>query len=95
MDMGVRDPGPLGGANFTGPLVTKTLLFLGVGGRPRSGQPPILDAFDKATGQIVHGVDVPAILTGTPMTCMAGGKQYIVAAYGAGPTAGLVALALP
>ena len=95
IDMGVRDPGPLGGGNFTGPLVTKTLLFLGLGGGPRSGQAPVLNAFDKATGQIVHAVEVPANLTGTPMTYMAGGKQYIVAAYGAGPTAGLVALALP
>ena len=95
IDMGVRDPGPLGGGNFTGPLVTKTLLFLGLGGGPRSGQAPVLNAFDKAIGQIVHAVDVPANLNGTPMTYMAGGKQYIVAAYGAGPTAGLVALALP
>ncbi len=53
------------------------------------------DAHDKATGHIVHAIDVPAILTGTPMTYVAGGKQYIVAAYGAGPTTGLVALALP
>ena len=29
------------------------------------------------------------------MTYVAGGKQYIVAAYGAGRAAGLVALALP
>ena len=75
--------------------MTKTLLFLGLGGGPRSGQAPVLNAFDKATGQIVHAIEVPANLTGTPMTYMAGGKQYIVAAYGAGPTAGLVALALP
>ena len=75
IDMGVRDPGPLGGGNYTGPLVTKTLLFLGLGGGPRSGQAPVLIAFDKATGQIVHAVDVPANLTGTPMTYMAGGKQ--------------------
>ena len=50
---------------------------------------------DDAESRIVHAVDVPAILTGTPMTYMAGGKQYIVAAHGAGPTAGLAALALP
>ena len=60
IEMGVPDPGPLGGGNFTGPVVTKTLLFLGLGGRPRSGQPPVLNAFDKATGQIVTAIEVPA-----------------------------------
>ena len=95
IEMGVSDPGPLGGGPFTGPLVTKTLLFLGVGGDRRSTQSPVLNAFDKATGEIMHAVDLPATLTGTPMTYMAGGKQYIVAAFGSAAESGLVALALP
>ncbi len=33
IDMGVPDPGPLGGGTYTGPLLTKTLLFLGFRGR--------------------------------------------------------------
>jgi quinoprotein glucose dehydrogenase len=33
IDMGVPDPGPLGGGSYTGPLLTKTLLFLGFRGR--------------------------------------------------------------
>ncbi len=33
IDMGVPDPGPLGGGAYTGPLLTKTLLFLGFRGR--------------------------------------------------------------
>ena len=94
IEMGVSDPGPLGGARFTGPLVTKTLLLLGVNDR-RSGEDPALNAFDKATGEIVQSIKIPAGLTGTPMTYMAGGKQYIVAAYGSGAEAGLVALTLP
>ena len=94
IEMGVSDLGPLGGAGFTGPLVTKTLLLLGVNDR-RGGGDPVLNAFDKATGEIVHGVDLPAPLTGTPMTYMAGGKQYIVAAFGSGAESGLIALALP
>ena len=93
--MGVPDPGPLGGGPFTGPLVTKTLLFLGVGGDRRSTQDPVLNAFNKATGEVVYAVDLPATLTGTPMTYMVGGKQYIVAAFGSGAESGLVALALP
>ncbi len=52
-------------------------------------------AFDKATGEIVQSVEIPVGLTGTPMTYMAGGKQYIVAAFGSGAEAGLMALALP
>ena len=95
IEMGVSDPGPLGGGAYTGPLVTKTLLFLGLGGGRQSTQAPVLNAFDKATGEIVHAVDLPATLTGTPMTYMAGGKQHIVAAFGAGAEAGLIALALP
>ena len=94
IEMGVADPGPLGGARFTGPLVTKTLLLLGVNDR-RSGQDPVLSAFDKATGEVVQSVKIPAGLTGTPMTYMAGGKQHIVAAYGSGAEAGLIALTLP
>ncbi len=94
IEMGVSDPGPLGGAGFTGPLVTKTLLFLGVNDR-RGGGDPVLNAFDKATGEIVRSVEIPAGLTGTPMTYMAGGKQYIVAAYGSGAEAGMVSLTLP
>ena len=92
--MGVSDPGPLGGATFTGPLVTKTLLLMGVNDR-RGGEDPVLNAFDKATGAIMQSVKIPAGLTGTPMTYMAGGKQHIVAAYGNGAEAGLIALTLP
>jgi len=94
IEMGVSDPGPLGGASFTGPLVTKTLLLMGVNDR-RGGKDPVLNAFDKATGEIVQSVQVPAGLTGTPMTYMAVGKQYIVAAYGSGAEAGVIALTLP
>ena len=95
IEMGVSDPGPLGGGAYTGPLVTKTLLFLGLGGGRLSAQGPVLNAFVKATGAIVHAVDLPATLSGSPMTYMAGGTQYIVAAFGRGAEAGLIALALP
>ena len=95
VELGVSDPGPLGGGNYTGPVVTKTLLFLGLSGNPQSGQGPVLIAYDKATGEIVHEVDLPVTLTGTPMTYMAGGTQYIVGAFGAGAESGLIALALP
>ena len=94
IEMGVSDPGPLGGAGYTGPLVTKTLLFLGLNDRQGGGD-PVFAAFDKATGEIVQSVEISTGLTGTPMTYMVGGKQYIVAAFGSGAEAGLMALALP
>ena len=56
---------------------------------------PRLGAYNKATGEVVGSVDLPSGALGTPMTYMAGGKQYIVAAYGTGAEAGLVALTLP
>ena len=55
----------------------------------------MLCAFDKATGEVVRAVDLPVPLNGTPMTYMAGGKQYIVAAYSSDRESGLTALALP
>jgi quinoprotein glucose dehydrogenase len=38
---------------------------------------------------------LPAAPTGSPMTYMANGRQYIVLAYGAGSSTGLMGLALP
>ena len=44
-----------------------------------------------------HGRDgvLPAAPTGSPMTYMASGRQYIVLAYGGGSSTGLLGLALP
>ena len=112
IDLGIPDPGPLGGGSYTGPLATKTLLFLGFRGRgdasdldfrpvadrdlaPRAfSREPVLLAFDKTTGEIVHAVELGAAPTGTPMTYMLDGRQYIVLAYGTANDAGLLGLAL-
>ena len=95
IDLGAPDPGPLGGAVYTGPVVTETLLFLGLRGNRDTGQEPVLNAYDKANGEIVHAVDLPVPLNGTPMTYMVEGRQYVVAAYSSGVDSGLLALALP
>ncbi len=95
IDLGIPDPGPVGGGGFTGPLLTPSLLFLGHSGRPQDGEPPVLRAFDKGTGAVVHETTLPVRPTGTPMTYMAEGRQFIVMAYGAGEEAGLIGLALP
>jgi quinoprotein glucose dehydrogenase len=75
-------------------LVTRTLLFAGEGWR---GQ-PYFRAYDKRTGDVVAEIELPAQVSGLPMTYMYRGKQYIV--FAAGDTASehaaeLVALALP
>jgi len=95
IDMGVPDPGPLGGGGYTGPLLTETLLFIGQVGNEAAGRPSVLWAFDKETGQVVHETVLPAGPTGTPMTYLYEGRQYIVMAYGAGSQSGLLGLALP
>lgn len=115
IDMGVPDPGPLGGGAYTGPLVTRTLLFIGlrggeaadlvfgtteaaaaaIEGRKRdTTAPPELRVFDKASGTVIHSVALDVAPTGSPMTYMAGGRQFIVFAYGTGSATGLVGLAL-
>lgn len=90
-----KDVGPLG-AGGGGPLLTKTLLFAGqgVGGRGGSsgGGANVFRAFDKATGKVIAEVNLEGRPHGTPMTYMAGGKQYIVLATYEGQ---LVALSLP
>jgi quinoprotein glucose dehydrogenase len=82
-----------------GTLVTKTLLVAGEGGfftTPNGQRGAMLRAYDKATGNEVGSVYMPAPQSGTPMTYMLNGKQYIVLAISGGSyTAELVAFRLP
>ncbi len=94
IEMGLPDPGPLGGGSYTGPLLTSTLLFVGLGGDATRARPPVLGAYDVQRGTTVHSTELPEEPSGTPMTYLAGGRQFIVAAYGAGEDSGLIALAL-
>jgi quinoprotein glucose dehydrogenase len=91
--LGAPDPGPQGGGAFTGPLLTRTLLFIGHAGARDGGQGgPALLALDKVTGRTLSAIPLPDTPNGTPMTYMSGGRQYIVVATGGGQDAGLVAL---
>jgi glucose dehydrogenase len=73
-------------------LATSTLLFSGEGW---SGS-PVFQAHDTETGEIVAEIEIPASMTGLPMTYMVDGRQYIVFAVGDADTPGeLVALTLP
>jgi quinoprotein glucose dehydrogenase len=64
-----------------GTLITKTLVIAGEGGfftTPAGQRGAMLRAYDKATGQEVGSVFMPAPQTGSPMTYMLNGKQYII-----------------
>ena len=82
-----------------GTLVTKSLLISGEPGvftTPNGQRGAMLRAYDKATGKEVAAVYMPTQQTGTPMTYMLNGKQYIVVAIGGlGITAELRAFRLP
>ena len=82
-----------------GLVVTKTLVVMGdpqittPPGRPRGA---MLRAYDKKTGQQVGAILMPAIQSGTPMTYMVDGKQYIVVAVSGGNYSGeYIAYSLP
>ena len=65
-------------------LVTKTLLFAGEGSGLLNGAPngggPAFRAIDKKTGKILHELKLNGVTSGTPMTYLWKGKQYIVIA---------------
>jgi quinoprotein glucose dehydrogenase len=82
-----------------GTLVTKTLVIAGEGHVTTTSDHPrgaMLRAYDKATGKEVGAVYMPAPQTGSPMTYMLNGRQYIVIAVSGGPYSGeYIAYALP
>ena len=82
-----------------GTLITKTLVIAGEGHVTTTADHPrgaMLRAYDKATGKEVGAVYMPAPQTGSPMTYMVNGKQYIVVAVSGGPYSGeYIAYTLP
>lgn len=91
IDMGILDPGPVGGPSRTGPLLTKTLLFVAQVDNGRN----LMRAFDKASGAVIHEIELPLPPQGTPMTYSVADKQYLSIAIGGGPDSRLFTLALP
>ena len=76
-----------------GPLLTKTLLFIGQGFETNR-----LGVYDKDSGKELWWMQLPARFHSAPITFMVKGKQYIVLALGGGArgeTEQLMALALP
>ena len=84
---------PLGGEGHGGPLLTRTLLISALSAGGFDGGPRLV-ARDKATGEIVGSVDLPAGAIGTPMTYLHDGTQYIALTVG-GEVPELIALSLP
>ena len=81
-----------------GTLVTKSLVIAGEPGFNTTphGRGAMLRAYDKLTGADAGAVYMPAPQTGSPMTYMRRGKQYLVVAVGGpGYSAELLAYRLP
>ncbi len=82
-----------------GTLVTKTLVIAGEGGfftAPNGQRGAMLRAYDKATGKELGAVYMTAPQTGSPMTYLHDGRQYItVSIAGPGVSGELVAYRLP
>jgi quinoprotein glucose dehydrogenase len=79
---------PLGQSVRAAPLVTKTLLFVTEGDQinvrtPPNGGGKKIRAYDKATGQVLWETALEAGSTGTLMTYLHKGRQYVVIAIGA------------
>ena len=76
-----RSGGAGGSSGGIGILTTKTLVISGEGGTnttPNGQRGAMLRAYNKATGAEVGAVFMPGAQTGSPMTYMLDGKQYIV-----------------
>ena len=87
------------GTSGVGLMVTKTLVVMGdpqVTTTPDHPRGAMLRAYDKATGKEVGAVWMPAPQSGSPMTYMLEGKQYIVVAVSGGNYSGeYLAFSLP
>jgi quinoprotein glucose dehydrogenase len=82
-----------------GALATKTLLIAaepGVGPTPDGRRGSMLRAYDKRTGREVAALQLPAPQSGSPLTYLLDGRQYLVIAVsGADYPGELVAFSLP
>ena len=79
------------GTQGVGLLVTKTLVIMGDPQVTTTAEHPrgaMLRAYDKATGKEVGAIWMQAPQSGSPMTYMVDGKQYIVVATSGGPYSG-------
>ncbi len=94
-----RTGGAGGSSGGIGTLTTSTLVISGEGGtitRPSGERGAMLRAYDKATGEERGAVPLPGAQTGSPMTYMLDGTQYLVVAVASRTHPGeLMAFTLP
>jgi quinoprotein glucose dehydrogenase len=87
------------GTGGIGSMVTKTLVVMGdpqVTTTPEHPRGAMLRGYDKATGRQVGALLMTAPESGSPMTYLADGKQFIVVAISGGAYSGeYVAFTLP
>ena len=87
------------GTSGIGLMATKSLVVMGdpqMTTTPDHPRGAMLRAYDKTNGNQVGMVHMPAPQSGSPMTYMAGGRQYIVVAISGGNYSGeYLAFALP
>lgn len=88
-----------GQSGSVGVMITKTLVIAGdpqytqMPGQPRGAK---LRAYDKQTGAQIGEVQMPAPISGSPMTYSIDGRQYIIVAVSGGSYTGeYIAFALP
>ena len=99
--LGVNYPEKTGQGGSTGIMVTKTMVVAGdmqVTAPPGRARGALLRAYDKQTGKEIGAVPMPDRVSGSPMTYMIDGRQYItIAVYGgsANPGGQYVTYALP
>jgi quinoprotein glucose dehydrogenase len=94
-----RTAGAGGSSGGIGTLVTRTLVIAGEGGTvttPSGQRGAMLRAYDKATGEERGAVYMPGAQTGSPMTYMLNGKQFIVLSVSSSTMPGeIIAYTLP
>jgi len=88
-----------GQSGNVGVVVTKTLIVVGdpsVTTTPEHPRGAMLRAYNKQNGEQVGAVFMPAPQSGSPMTYMVDGRQYIIVAVSGGNYSGeYIAFALP
>ena len=97
--LGLEVPEKAGQGYSVGLVVTKTLVIVGdprVTSAPGRERGAMLRAYDKMTGEEVGAVWLPTQQSGSPMTYMLNGRQYIIVAVSSGGYTGeYIAFALP
>ena len=97
--LGINYPEKTGQAGSVGLMVTKTLVVVGdpqFTASPGRTRGAMLRAYDKNTGKEVGAISIPAPQSGSPMTYMMNGRQYVIVAVSGGNVTGeYIAFALP